>query len=157
MMISSYLVQELSGDRLLIAAQPDYLFAALFAVPAMTMAVVFLYRAFRARSFYPLIGILIFCCPFLFAGTFGLKAGSLTLDRNHNIAIFHATTFFGYDNFTIPLDQIHYAEVRGGGQADYILVVLNNGDEVSFTDANQDSGKGRAAHAINQYIGYNGQ
>ncbi|GGG97244.1 hypothetical protein [Silvibacterium dinghuense] len=152
-----YLVQALSGGGLLITEQPAYLFGACFAVPAMLSALFFLYRAVRARSFYPLLGILVFCAPFFCASVLVTKAGSLTLDRSSNTATFHVPKFFGYDTFTVPLDEIHFAEVRDRGQADYIRVVLKDGSGLSFSDANQDTGNGRAAHAINQYIGYDGE
>ncbi len=155
-MIASYVVESLADGRLRVFEQTEYLFALGFGIPAAIGMTFFIYRAFRSRSGYPLIGALL-CCAFLLAGLRGMNTGSLVLDRAGNLASFHEPTMLWHNDFTVPLNQVHYAEVRGGAHSDYVVVVMKNGDGLRFSDSNQQDGKGRAAHAINEYVGYSGR
>ena len=149
---ASYFAESLADGRLRIGDQPDVLFGALFAIPALVGMAFFAYRAYRAHSGYPLIGAL-FCSIFLFAGMRVMSTCDLVLDRSADLAKFHNTTFLGHDDFTLPLSSIDHAEVQSGSHDSHIQVVLKNGDAITFGDSDQKPGKGRAAHALNEYIG----
>lgn len=151
--MAPYAIAFLRRGQLLVAERPDYLFAALFGVPAIAGMVSVIRYAVLWRSLRALLG-LSFCAPFRFAAWMGLNTGSLVLDGAPNAASSHATTQFGHDDFSVPLDQAHFARVRDPGRGDRIVVVLRNGDGLRFSDANHDPGTGRAAHAVNQYVGY---
>ena len=152
-MNASYFVESLSDGRLRIADQVDYLFGAGWILPGVILIAFFLYRAVRLKSTGPVVGALL-CSSLLFVGARVMSTSSLVLDRGADSAVFHNTAFLGHRNFTVPLSTIHHAEVQSGSHDDHIEVVLKNGDMIPFGDSDQKQGKGRAAHAINTYIGY---
>jgi hypothetical protein len=65
----------------------------------------------------------------------------------------HQPSFFWHKDLTIPLDSIRYARLMPTRNGAWIALVLKNGDMLSFEDSNDKGGKGRAAEAINEYIG----
>lgn len=151
-MSASYVAESFADGRLRIADQADILFGAMWIVPGIALIAFFLYRAFRAKSVGPAVGALI-CCSLLLVGARVMKTSNLVLDKSNNTAQFHDSTFWGHDDFSLPLDSIDYAEVRSGNTSSRLMVVLKNGDGIQLGDTDQKIGKGRAAHAINAYIG----
>jgi len=152
-MLAGYVVERAADGSLKVWEQPSYLFGAIFVLPGLAGVAFSVYRAIRIRNPGPLIGILFFCF-FIFGGLRAMNTGSLTLDRSRNLASFHDPSWLWHDDFSVPLDRVHYADLRTGSHDSALIVILNNGDRLQLGDMDQATGKGRAAHAINEYIGY---
>jgi hypothetical protein len=95
----------------------------------------------------------LFCFMFIYASVLVTRTSSLVLDRSNDTAVFHSATFWGHDDFTIPLSSIDHAEVQLAPGDSCFDVVLKNGDVIELSAYDQKPGKGRAAHAVNEYIG----
>lgn len=152
-MLAGYVVEQFADGSLKVWEQPSYLFGAIFVLPGLAGVAFMVYRAIRSRSAVPLVGILFFAF-FIFGGLRAMNTGSLTLDRSRNLASFHDPSWLWHDDYSVRLDEIHYADIRTGSHDSALVVVLNNGDRLQLGDMDQSTAKGRAAHAINQYIGY---
>ena len=149
-----YQITSLSGGRLQISEQPQFFSGFLFLLMGLIPSLFFIYRMVKSKSFFPAFGLL-FGFVFLFGAVKFLSTGSLTLDRRHNTAEIYSPSWLWHRDFTIPLNSIHRAEIRSMRSTDYVVLILDDGSDLTFADSSQEDGKGQAVKAINGYIGYN--
>ena len=148
-----YIVRVLAGGELSVVA-PPYLEMSLppFFV-ALISTIFFCYRAFKARSLFPLIGVVIFAFPSYFAAYLAGRGGSLTLDRTTNIAVLIQPSLMGHKQERLRMTDIQYAQIRSGRSSTWIALVMKDGSSESFSDSTDQGGKGEAVQAINDYLG----
>ena len=149
---ATYEVSRLAGGQLKVIEEVEAGFGLLLLLCGLIPLLFFLYRMYKTQSLFPAWGILLFACPALFAAAMVSRTGSLTLDKAANTALFHRPVWFWHSDILIPLSTVRRAEVRNMRSSDYIAIVLDDGEAMSFADSSQEGGKGEAVEAINRYI-----
>lgn len=150
---SAFEVVRLSGGQLQVIATRPYLSILPMLLIVVISTCFFMYRAIHSHTWWPLLGLVIWCLPWTIAVLMCLRGGSVTLDRAADTAQLHQPSFFWHKDATIPLHSIRYARIQSTRNGIWIALVLQDGGAVSFSDSSDQSGQREAAEAINEYLG----
>ena len=117
------------------------------------------WRGLVNKSFFGVgSGIFWFCFFGLFAVLARPNTSSLLLDRSRNTVIADsAGIFFGYERYTVSLDQVRHAHIdTGSASSKRLVLILRSGQHFGFTPFTDRGCQEEAVQAVNDFLGATG-
>lgn len=97
---------------------------------------------------------IVYLAIYLFSIGMVFSHGTLTLDRQTNTATIRKVHFlFIPTTRTIRLDDIQFAKAESAPHSDHFIIVTKDGTTYDLLYWTQMSGQGRAANAVNSFLG----